>query len=70
MKQSFSVEGMSCDACVGHVKKALEALAGVTLVDVDLAKKQAVVEYDHHGATIEQMIEAVDEEGYSATPRS
>jgi len=44
MKKTLSIEGMSCDHCVAHVKNALIEVAGVTKADVDLAKKSAVVE--------------------------
>ena len=41
---TLSVEGMMCQNCVSHVKKALEAVKGVTLVSVDLDSKTATVE--------------------------
>ena len=41
---TLSVEGMMCQHCVSHVKKALEAVKGVTLVSVDLDSKTATVE--------------------------
>jgi copper ion binding protein len=44
MKKTLSIEGMSCDHCVAHVKNALIEVAGVTKAEVDLAKKSAVVE--------------------------
>ena len=69
MTQTLSVEGMSCKACVGHVKHALESLPGVESAMVSLANKQAVVEYDNNVATLSQMVEAVEEEGYSASPQ-
>jgi len=34
---TLKVSGMSCGACARHVSEALEPLAGVTTVDVDLA---------------------------------
>ena len=32
MKKVIRVEGMMCEHCVAHVKKALEAVEGVTAV--------------------------------------
>jgi len=32
----LEVQGMSCGACVKHVTQALQTLAGVSAVDVDL----------------------------------
>jgi len=41
---TLAVEGMMCQHCVSHVKKALEAVKGVTSVSVDLESKIATVE--------------------------
>jgi copper chaperone len=62
MKKVLSIEGMSCDHCVAHVKEALESVAGVTKANVDLRKKQAVVE----GSILDDaaMKSAVAEAGY------
>jgi copper chaperone len=62
MKKVLSVEGMSCGHCVTHVKEALESVAGVAKAEVDLKKKQAVVE----GASLDDgaMRSAVAEAGY------
>ena len=63
----FDVKGMTCDNCVQHVTKALQGVAGVTAVKVDLASESARVEGEFDDASI---VEAVEEEGYEATPRS
>ena len=41
---TLAVEGMMCQHCVAHVKKALEAVKGVESVTVDLDSKTATVE--------------------------
>ena len=64
MNTELKIEGMSCGHCVSAVKRALEAVAGVKQADVDLANGRATVQ--HEGAPIEALIQAVDEEGYSA----
>jgi copper chaperone len=61
MKKKLLIEGMSCNHCVGHVKDALEALEGVTLVEVSLEGNYAIVETT---AVDEVLKEAVEEEGY------
>ena len=43
MTKTLKVEGMMCQHCVAHVKKALEGIEGVASVEVDLKKKIAVV---------------------------
>jgi len=57
----LKVEGMSCNHCKMAVEKALKGVAGVTAVQVDLAKKEAVVSGSPDRAA---MVEAVDEAGY------
>ena len=42
----LEVQGISCGACVKHVKQALEALTGVTGIDVDLQRGHVKVNGD------------------------
>jgi copper chaperone CopZ len=65
MKKILSIEGMSCGHCVMHVKSALEDVQGVTNVEVDLLKKNAVVE----GTELNDAAlgAAVADAGYSVT---
>jgi Cu2+-exporting ATPase len=65
MKKTVYIEGMMCQHCVAHVKKALEGVDGVKEAAVDLEGKKAVVtiEKDVDGKTLK---EAVDEAGYKA----
>lgn len=46
MKQIVNVENMSCQNCVKHVSNHFLTLAGVSAVEVDLDKKEAVVTTD------------------------
>ena len=61
---NLKINGMSCDACASHVKKALEGVPGVQSAAVNLGAKSATVE--HTGANTEQLLAAVAEEGYEA----
>lgn len=60
----LKVEGMSCQHCVGAVKKAVGALAGVKSVDVDLAGKTAAVEFDPKACSVESIRQAIEDQGY------
>lgn len=62
----LQVHGMSCEACVRHVTNALMALEGVEKADVSLEKKEAVVNYNPERVRLEQMVQAIEEEGYEA----
>lgn len=65
MTTTLKIKGMSCGHCQKAVAEALEALQGVTKVEVDLDAGQAVV--THEGGSIDAMKEAVDEAGYEVT---
>ena len=66
---TLNIEGMSCDACVGHVTRALRGLDGVAAAQVSLPDRRAVVTYNPAQVQVAQMTEAVVEEGYEASPR-
>ena len=59
----LSVEGMMCQHCVAHVKKALEATKGVKLAEVDLDAKKATVTAS---CPPEKLIKAIEDAGYKA----
>jgi Cu+-exporting ATPase len=45
MTKIIKIEGMSCSHCTARVKKAIEALDGVSVADVSLDDKQAKVTF-------------------------
>ena len=47
MIKEIKIEGMHCPNCVTAVKRELEALEGVTKVDVSLEDAQAIVEAEN-----------------------
>lgn len=63
MKKTIKIEGMSCMHCVGAVEKALNAVAGVQNVNVDLDNKVATV-YVDGSITDEILREAIEDQGY------
>lgn len=65
MKTKVYIEGMSCGHCVNHVKNALEEIAGVQNVDVNLKDKYATFESAEiiEGGKIKF---ALDDAGYEA----
>ena len=63
MQTTLNIEGMSCRHCVAHVKEALEAIGGVSSAQVDLEKKNALIEHDGSVST-EALKAAVSEAGY------
>ena len=63
----MDVEGMMCQKCVAHVKKALEGVKGVKAVEVDLDNNTATVTYT--GKKPEDLVKSVTQEGYPAKIR-
>ena len=63
----LQVQGMTCGHCVSAVEKALRGQAGVQSASVHLESGAAEVEYDEASVRPEQLIAAVEEEGYAAT---
>ena len=64
MNKTVKVEGMMCQHCVAHVKKALEALEGVQTAEVSLEQKQAVLTCTEQVADAE-IKAAIEEAGYT-----
>lgn len=67
MKTIINIEGMSCMHCVAAVKNALENLNGVTAVEVILEKKIAEIEYESDIVNTDDMISAIEEQGFEAS---
>ncbi len=61
MKKKILIEGMKCNNCVGHVRTALEEMEGVSLLEVNLAEKYALVETEVDNSVLKEVIE---DEGY------
>ena len=64
MHTTLKIEGMTCENCVKHARAALEAVPGVSVAEVSLSP--GLAEVTHEGASVEAMIEAIEEEGYEA----
>jgi len=58
----IKVEGMKCQHCVGNTKKALEELAGISNVSVDLEKGEVSFDGD---AAMEDIKAAIAAKGFS-----
>jgi len=61
---TLNVQGMSCEHCVRAIKNAVNAIDGVSNVDVSLATNTATVTYNPKSAGLLQIREAIEEEGY------
>ncbi len=64
-KTTFSVGGMTCASCVGHVEKALAQVPGVISANVNLASEKATIQYLASEASMADFRRAVEGAGYS-----
>ena len=62
----ISIDGMSCQHCVHHVREALAGLEGVKVLAVSLEKGTAEVETEEK-VKEERINAALAEEGYEVT---
>lgn len=69
MEKTLDVEGMMCEHCVAHVKKALEGVAGVEAADVNLDAKAATVTLAQD-VDDSALVAAIVDAGYEAKVRS
>ncbi|MDP1890736.1 MAG: cation transporter [Gemmatimonadaceae bacterium] len=60
---NLTIDGMSCGHCVMAVQKALRALDGVDVQQVQIGS--AALQYDPAKRTIEEILEAVRDEGFT-----
>lgn len=66
MTKTMTIEGMMCGHCTGRVQKALEAIEGVTSVEMSLENKTATVEVTDSVADA-VLTNAVTDAGYEVT---
>jgi copper chaperone len=59
---TLKIEGMSCQHCVMRVKKAIDAVQGVSKAEVVIG--QAVVSFDETKTSKEEISAAVEKAGY------
>jgi len=59
---TIQIDGMSCQHCVMRVKKAIEALAGIKSLSVDIGK--ATVSFDESQIQRSDIEKAIEKAGY------
>jgi copper chaperone len=60
----LTIEGMSCEHCVRAVRGRLERTPGVKVDDVQVGS--ASIEYDPATTSVDDLEEAIADEGYTA----
>jgi len=69
-KEQFDITGMTCSACSSRVEGCVVKLPGVKEVSVNLLKNSMVVSYDEAELNTTGIVEAVENTGYGAIPKS
>jgi len=64
VQETIKIEGMACDHCVIRVGRAIASVEGVVEVDVNLEKKEAVVDFEGGRTNPGKIREAIREAGY------
>lgn len=62
----LKVDGMHCAACSATVERAINKLEGIDFCSVNLAGGNALISYDENVITVEQMITAARNAGFTA----
>ena len=62
--KTLDVKGMTCGYCKMSVEGALNKLDGVTAAEVDLGSGKVEVTYDETKISLDNMKEAVEDQGY------
>jgi copper ion binding protein len=63
--RTFKVPGMSCAHCKAAVEGELNRLSGVEHSNADVEKGTVEIAYDESQVSTEQLIEAIEEAGYT-----
>lgn len=63
----LKVEGMNCSGCVKTVTRVLDALEGVSSVDVSLENASAQIQFDSSQVSVNKLIDVVENAGFDVS---
>lgn len=66
---TMAVPSMTCPVCPITVKKALQAVPGVSKVDISFAKKEVAVTFDDAKTNVAALTHATADAGYPSTAK-
>lgn len=64
VQETIRIESMACDHCVVRVGRAIASVQGVIEVDINLEKKEAIVNFEEARTDIGKIKDAIREAGY------
>ncbi|MBC7541208.1 MAG: copper-translocating P-type ATPase [Candidatus Sericytochromatia bacterium] len=65
---TLGIGGMTCASCSNRIERALNKHPGVLTAAVNLAAERATVTYDPQSVTAADLVQAVENAGYQASP--
>ena len=65
----LNAPAVSCNHCKMAIEKAVGAMAGVKLVDVDVAEKAVTVDFEDADVTLDAIEATMADEGYEVAGR-
>ena len=65
-KATIAVGRMTCAACVARVEKALKAVSGVSIANVNFGTEQATIEYNRAVVDFDELKQVITDAGYTA----
>lgn len=64
IQETIRIEGLECNHCIVRVGRAIASVKGVVDVDVNLEKREAVVDFEETKTDLEKIRTAIREAGY------
>jgi copper chaperone len=64
IQETIKIEGLECNHCVVRVGRAIASVKGVVEVDVNLEKKEAVVDFEETRTDLGKIKDSIREAGY------
>lgn len=64
---NFDIAGMTCQGCEEHIKNAVAQLPGFISVEANHEAGKASVKFDKSKTSLEQVVSAINETGYTVT---
>lgn len=66
-KQSFAIEGMTCQACATRIEKVLNKKDAIVQAEVNFASEEAQVVFDNQQIDTDGVIKLIEKAGYQAS---
>ena len=63
-QETIKVEGMTCQHCVQIITDALNSIAGLKTVNVDLVKKEVNVKFNENETILQKISDKIIELGF------